>query len=1471
MNSKRFWTSTFAILLLSSQVCQLALASEADENINTSVQVEYGQPYLTLTRNSDGSLCGAIPNDRTYGANLPERNRILRIGNVFTKGLKVRELQALLISKAGQTVQVEFSQVDNGETSLLEFPTDLRKETWRARTYSNINAVDAFDRPNLSQSSLMAAETAVSHGAVAVAIALLRDIQQGHPYAIEQTPDSCTLISTPFALQIFDRGGAFEDSDASINFSLKMSAKDLRLVSPAEILALAKIAEYCSETQRIDRAKTIWKNLYATISDARRNEQMVVLSGYGEFLRINPALGSAPEVFAKLEAVCLQNIGRNSITPLRKLISYHRSQKNYKKCEFLNEKLIAALPNIPSPEVANYLQYQEQIQSLVQLAEMERESADPAKAKTAYLRALAVYDQHLSSDELVRLERTVSLCYSSVEWNLGDLCLANKNYDEALKFLNSAKVRIQSALGLGSPVLKAVFLSLAKAYENKGSHAEAENCLVQAQALQTPEVASPSETDLSWMSAEKVNKLILQRKFAGARTAVRRLIATFKDKANRDPFELNRIVFLANSFERAKQPQLAYEILSDLSEVTKWDSPSQSRGYVLSELFCAASSASGVDSAGLDKIWNLLSRNEQSLADKAYGQSTRSQSDAELKQREVEHLRRVALLLLFLDQPANAETILRRVIEYGGKPSTTAYATASLAIALIQGKKYAEGVALLEAADKNYHAAQEKLPVATVLLNSQKKSQLAKQLLDEFKEREALKRWSGDELVPVLLEVRLGYITEAIADYKSIEGPNRNQSAGGLLLGSAFSEVGQYADAIEEYFKASKIDKNRATIRGVNAGLAPFERALTLIESKRLYKPDYLTFIREFTFRVQADSFRPSLTEQIARVARKCLSGSSKSELVEQCRNILIWANRFDLASALTSDSSSVSISESSEAQYRKQLKDEFDRADFDRAAIMIEKRIKRHSASFAPFPGNRMSDLGFQIFEKAKRFDILEKLLKAAIEAESDATVAPSGAASIPKLQSILLNKLLLIRVYALERKTTDALGLAKDTFEEQTKAPYVLIARSRRGSPRIGGLWDSNFLMNSSPLIEPLFWGVDDFIKAGDLKTATELNRLVSLLLTSVVGEKHPVWIQSHVRAATIFGAEGEKQKQESELRKALTIASWVYGPQSRNTADVRSKLASVLRDAGKDTEADAVGVIRPQTVPQISEYVLRGKHFILSSHSPPPDFYADTAESALVERLPKVIDANGEPSVETYTTLRMLTDFNLARKRYTEAEKYLLKQLQIAQLVEGTNADLQCLLMEQIAEVEFLRGNGAEAEKWVDKALASNLNDYSDVKLRCAALSLEMGNKERGLKLLIDVANELLHPAGANFYSSGLYECCYLLQMTNQTEMLKKLQDERVKSEIPMHHNWWEPREEPTFYRKDGKWIRETRASRMANIRAQMAEHLPSRQEVSLMGMRSQLEHMKRNAPAGIAKSMEESLAKTIVTREEQIKEL
>ncbi|MBX3150328.1 tetratricopeptide repeat protein [Candidatus Obscuribacterales bacterium] len=891
MRVPRLLIVAISLCLAIDQTCSGAVAFSWDESASSSRQIfvtqnddtEIDSP-LVLSLSDDGSVCGALRLNYYFDAFWNKAYRVLRIGDVYTKGLSIVDLQKLLRGKHGSLKAIDVVSAETGETLTVGIPVREVSPTSLELTPS-LGTASGFDRPNFYTSTKLLAQQAKDFGVIPLAIATYRNILNSRPGVLPQPPDSEIVTALPDALRLFDESGSFDDSQFAIDLATRITAKQLGEFTPSGLTALTETAVYLSQSGRNDRASAIWKNLTATTNSAKLRERLHVLSGYGLFLMANPSFGSPRTQFETMESLIQGDLRRDCLPSLQALLNYYERSRDLEKSEKLVETILELQDLEPLKGAAHYAQYQEKVRVLLQLARIRTDAAQYTKAEQALNQALDFYRRNLDKHELITLERLNSFSCSAIEIELAHVLSLQNQSTDALKTLESAAQRIERALGEDSCVLKDVFLAKSETCRRAGDESSAGAYLKRAHQLAAREFkAAPSQNNC-WRDYLEVHQLIRQDKFSEAEQATEMLVRGIETRGYTDALELSRVICLARKFRSASHISYAKDLLSKLRYLNSVGATPM-RSWILAELYCTMhADRPTATSSEFDETWTSLRENENKVfLDRNPSALLNDPTPEQVQLRSYQQLSGLAFLLRALGQPADAELMFRSLQRRAGVGPTRSVPQ-GLLLSLIEQGKYEEF-------DKYAHSMEASgiaglVPVAVLLLHrgQLERARRTVRSIEAFQDQGI--NVSLAQLA--VLKVGLGEFKNAV---ELFDRTGSDASSHPLAFATALKEEGFCERAIVKFLEAAERER---TYTG-SGGIGPLQEALTLLERQEKVEDSTISQMVEFLFVTPVKDESTAMSEQIVRVATKLQSKASAPQVLEGLKRILERENCQDLA-----------------------------------------------------------------------------------------------------------------------------------------------------------------------------------------------------------------------------------------------------------------------------------------------------------------------------------------------------------------------------------------------------------------------------------------------------------------------------------------------------------------------------------------------------------------------------------------------
>jgi esterase/lipase superfamily enzyme/Tfp pilus assembly protein PilF len=232
------------------------------------------------------------------------------------------------------------------------------------------------------------------------------------------------------------------------------------------------------------------------------------------------------------------------------------------------------------------------------------------------------------------------------------------------------------------------------------------------------------------------------------------------------------------------------------------------------------------------------------------------------------------------------------------------------------------------------------------------------------------------------------------------------------------------------------------------------------------------------------------------------------------------------------------------------------------------------------------------------------------------------------------------------------------------------------------------------------------------GNDADAEPLYRRALAIIEKVLGPEHPDVGHVATSLANVFRRLGRREEALSLLRRSLAIREKTLGPEHPVLAHSLNGLGWAYIDYGRYGEAEGAFkralALREKNYGPDHPYVswdhrslgwslaMQGRH----------------AESEAELKRAIAIDARGEESSSTATSLSLLGSVYVSQGRYDEAEPVLKRALAIREKHNGPHHKWVAASLVQLAEVYRLLGRPEEAEPLFRRALAIRKAEISEV---------------------------------------------------------------------------------------------------------------------------------------------------------------
>lgn len=1383
-------TVVFAILLLAG--ANAAIKADETKSLNpgtNSQTASLGGIDLTLKRKDDGSVFGEQGKNSIIWGKISyyERDRILKINDTYTKGRALQDLQKLLNGPLGSTVKLVLLSEQHGELSVLELHREALDGRPRENHYNSFsNTGYYFDDQGRNDLRNLQLSEFVRLGCRLPAAAIVQDILNGSPYRTPSIYNGDIVETLPIALKLFDESAMFKQSAAARQKAVRLAKQPTNTFLKVELTALTETANYLLRTGKPEDGEAIFHSLMSSMNEGKQRDKAIILKSYGEALAATGKQDKALPIFKQLEAISVPDDSPWSLKALSSTANFYLAHKDYKSAQILFRNIAnrqihlrrTHTVNFINPEeVANFLNFQKEIETLLLLSRAFEEDGNLEDSIKTLNEALETYSTNLNSEEIIRLERASDLCMSEVESRIANALSKTGDDQGAQKYKNFAASRIKEALGIDFDEYERN-----KTQIQKGS--------IPSSEITWREIRDIYEQLEGSNQSDGKNALVNLFKRAQKRndlssieiTQLDNLLAAYAKNGDKD-FALSKLVWLKTQASRGGPQPVTCSLLSDILFLQKQlGQQNEQLSVTLKEL---------------ETNLHLLNEEGQPPLPKTLGADTHQDTMFNLLQ-----LRHLASALRYSGSPEKAELLYQHVLKKElTYESVKTVITLELAACQVEQGNFATATALLtelKPSSLTNNECFEKTVQLALALNNAGKNDKAEAFLALLKPMNSNNRASTNSILQSRLgslETRLGKYANAI---ETLTNANKGYITGlysGRDLGKALEALQRNDEAIIAFLNAAKAERQQLIFREGPKGLNTISQALDLMDAQKQVNLETVKCLNDAIQTTSPDEESAKISEQIRSVTNKCPSPGSDKEAITALSRLCMRGGQLAKAAVLTNSSQGkekpgVVDFEASNALQTLEIKNK----DYDKLADALISMLKKASEGSYPFlmphPGNRKGDLKLDTFEKAKRLDLAEKVLKYASMLDER---AHSNFTAVNQLNTALLSD-----IYAKENKAAESLASAEKVLKAYQDNPKAILGENGMGV---------------SLTLHVLFWTIDSLLQVGNTQAAERLAQRINVFFDSYIGQMNPDRIEILLRQAKIKKATGDKQEQLKFIERAMQLSSWNWGPDSRRTTSVRQDYAAALRDLGETEKADKVDAIHTppsRNAPDSLIYANRrfGSHGQLVANG----VFLDNAEEPLKTQLQDNIRFYGTASRETLDTIAQLRDYYQQKGDLQQIVSLLKRELAVWKELEGKRGQKQAAVMIELARIYSEGKEFGEAAELLKSAERADYTGASPNKINSAEVYIKLGNVADARKLLLSVAKEYTHPDISLNTNQEFAKLLYLLQECKETDEKIRLTDLYKNSPARSAAPGFFPnraggpyRKLPVYSYSDGIWVK------------------------------------------------------------------
>jgi hypothetical protein len=1343
-------------------------AVRTDNSREQKTSSDIGDPGINLLRLADGAtaieprknVSMALRNNALF---ITSDSRLIKIGDVYAKDKSIEQLTKMLPGPIDSTLKVTLIQGSQQITKSLTRYSPAKLYESLGPNGSLLNIGDLFTGWHGSNEDFasMGQNYHASGNNFEAAPYFIASVTC--PKFIIPALNDDTTTGLPAAMDFFARTGMFDRFDAGVNKCIEISNITAKDWSESDAEMLAKCAAVLSQNGRPKEARSIYEKLYKLLPHLSMQNKIRVVMGQAAVIEQIEGSGAAFDNYKQVAEYCAQpgNLPRDYLlATLESLVAYSVKNKNLDMAEKAQLHIVELQRDKQGP--FKHLQYQHLVTSLLKLSNVYELAGNFSKARDVLQEALSYYNDNLNTEEQILLERLGSPCPSEVELRLAYSYARNQQLDKALAQVDLAEKTVSEALGTDCDTIgeikqiKNALLAqrdandqaqLLKAFANLSEQQNTERPA-------TTEIEDPGDAQLARQAYDAV---------AGHKTKasslVDKLLQQELSKGTHTADDITRLINLIKDIEAPQNREKASTMLKQLDVCFNEPGAALSTNRVYQEaelaLLTNAEPASGT-------AWENL---EDALKEIEDARFRHHEKDA---QRAVQlaftRLLCVSYVYAFFDEPEKALSI----VEYAKKQypsvierefSPTAYE--AILYLLENNMREAQkriDILLSPTYEFRYDYSKMVITLSSTLFQTGH-SDLSLKLLELDANSAMLNTRRALAYHRAIIDYKLGKYDDALSELGKEEDfillPGHQIYNLRFLRAELLAKTGQKNEAILAYLKVAGTGRAQSQA---------FEKAVALARSMQ--------------------TVPPSTTEMLAAVAQRLRAPDE--QLIAAMKYVLTMAKKQNIASDklyyLDSQLSYIEIEKGitdevlANLQKRAQSQEDtrspgasyewanlartcFRQQKYDEGTASMLHALRIYSGeSFNHgiyHPGNLRGDLGFDLLVKAKRYDDAEKILKQCIEARK----SPGWA------RTAYIEKSLLAELFIEEGK-----------YDEASKWAEALLATLTADDgicPPKGGSMRA-FL---------LFSIVDKFTAKGQYAIAQRLLDEATKVQLSVLGPRNALFIENYQAQAKLLEAQNKLPLAENFARKALDLENWVGGSgNAGRTSGVL--LASILREEGKNAEADEMSVTHPKNANRSQDLGKLYNVRFFGSHQLLPERYADTAEEPLKQTLSETIETHGEGSADARKAMDDLTKFYVQQKRYVEAETLQLHELQMLDEQYGKCLEPKFGCFLNLAELYLLENKSVDASKFAQEITepppGDAVFDNSKPSLRLANVLFSVGKKDQALDLGRKVEKKLIESQGRfgiADYERRLDECLHFMERAGATEdanALRKLQD-------------------------------------------------------------------------------------------------
>jgi hypothetical protein len=1288
---------------------------------------------------------------------------LIKIGDVYAKNKTVEELNKLLSGPINSKVEVVSIAGDQLVVKALNrySPEELNEKEPICGSLLNMTNLITDARASNRDDGSMGEHYHLA-GNDFVAAAYFVAAINPPKFTIPMLYDDGSK-ELPAAMDFFARTGMWNQFDNAARCCDEISANNSKNWSDTDCETLTKSADILAHNNKLKDAQAIYDKLYQNLSIASPQNKMHILKGRAEVIERKDGDGAALKCNQELAAFCTEKkaASLNDISEaLESLVAYFTRTKHWDLAE-TEQSRIVELNKGPTGS-SKIFEYQKNTAALLDLSGVYRSAGNYAKERDALQQSRDLYGKNLNTQEQIILERLGGSCLSDIGIKMAQSYCQDRQYAKASKEIDAVATIVSEALGSDGAIysqLQAIKNLLNEqvtsidASKVAAAFARLDN-LQASGRVANDNVDAAADNQLAREASDEI-----ARHSDRAYTKIETLTDHELAKTTHTADNITRLINLIRSVETPLNRKKAFNMLKRLDACFEEPDLAYSASRLFQETELALLSGNSAEHQTSVSCWTAVDSLLHDMESNEFGD--RAKNSQVNDTIPLQATLGISYIYTFLQEPQKAFSLAKYAQKYSAPRQDNLALTAYEAILFLQENKTDEArkrIALLRSARNQSHSDYSKMLIA--LSNILFQTGNTKQALEILDPNFSTANTGLEKILAerrALLKYKLGQYQEALAELKSNDSSNlfADQTSNySLLKAELLAKTGQPNEAVLVFLESPCWPRFRTTV---------FHQAI--IQAKKIKSLPSET-IKAL---IDAAQYQGAVmnAEQLADLAY--IGSLAKSQKISNNATLNIDSQ---LSSAATAQekTTGVLLGAQNRAQALENAGDNLASYEWANLARIYfsEKRYAEGTSAMLHalqlksgegfnngmyHPGNLRGDLGFTQLLEAKRYDDAEKILKQSLATHK----------SLDYMKSGYIEKAFLAELFIQEGKFEEAKKWAEEVI-------FTLPSNCELHSKRY-----SDSLMNGY-----LFFDVvDEFISEKQFQIAQKLIDEATRIQLSVFGPRHALFLENYQSQAKLFLAQNRLSDAEAAARKALALEKWLGG--SGNTGRITAALlASILRQEGHASEADQVSITNPVRI-DLSPFRMKlySNGAGRSSHSPPPEIFAGTAEEPLKSLLADAVENDGEGTRTATEALTNLTKFYIQQKRYDEAEKVQLHQLQILDDQYGQCSQPKAACFLSLAEIYLSENKTDKAMKFASLIMSPPESeppyDQPRTDMRYANVLFSTGKKLEAILVAKKVEKDLLDAHGRIMridWGQTINDCLRFMERAGLAEEVKKL---------------------------------------------------------------------------------------------------